>query len=244
MINQDETLDICVITYNRLAYLKNCVWSIIAATKVKNRIIVIDDASNDGTGDWLKEMKSLGKIDDFIINEKNIGSPKTINKIIKKTTSRIVAVISDDIWIHRGWDIKSIETFKKYNDCGMVSFWNFPIENYPKSERVDPHTIKHQQIGVAALILSRELFDEVGGYQLPDGIKMGYFSKIFCKSALSTKLKRKHQYLLYNPFYAEQMDRNNPGTDLPLPKLNQEHLYKEYNKRRADEKLKHKGVIK
>lgn len=235
----DSTIDICVVTCNRLEYLKNCIWSIIASTKIDYRLIVIDDNSSDGTAEWLNNMKKLGKIDQAIINDENLGSPSTINKVIRASKSNVVAVISDDIWVHRGWDIKSFKIFTEFKDCGMVSFWNFPVGNHHLKIRKDAYKI--QSIGVAALLLSRELFDAVGGYELPSNLKMGYFSKIFCKKATSTKLKRKYQYLTY-PYYAEQMDRNNPGTEGPKPKLNQEHLYSEYNKRRGVEKNKHKNL--
>jgi cellulose synthase/poly-beta-1,6-N-acetylglucosamine synthase-like glycosyltransferase len=236
----NQIIDICVITYNRLEYLKNCVWSILASTGIKYRLIVIDDNSSDGTSEWLNHMKDLGKIDDVIINEKNIGSPNTINKAVRFSKSNLIAIISDDIWVHRGWDISCIDVFKKYEDCGMVSFWNYPVsKNHLK---VTNSLYKIQSIGVAALMLNRELFDLVGGYELPSDLKMGYFSKIFCKKAEKLNFKRKNQYLLINPYYAEQMDRNNPGSQNPPPKLNQEHLYSAYNKRRKDEKLKHKSL--
>lgn len=235
-----EPMDICVVTYNRLAYLKNCVWSIIASTKIPYRLIVISDNSTDGTTEWLNEMKHHGKIDEVIINSENLGSPKTINKVIEFSKSKLVAVISDDIWIHRGWDQACLKIFNQFDDCGMVSFWNYPVEK--RHTKINNEVYKIQAIGVAALVLNRELYNAVGGYSLPADLKMGYFSRIFCKKAVDTKIKRKYQYLT-NPCYAEQMDRHNPGSTEPLPpKLNQEYLYREYNVRRNSEKRKHKEL--
>jgi len=241
MIENNETLDICVITYNRLEYLKNCVWSILASTKVKYRLFIIDDGSEDGTSEWLDEMKSNGKIDDYFINNPNMGSPGTCNRAMLETKSKLVAIISDDIWVHRGWDIESLKVYENNHDCGMVSFWNFPIDRFKNRNTIKiGKAYRHQSIGVAALILDRELFNAVGGYELPRGLKMGYFSAPFCKKASGVKISRRHQYLL-DPYYAEQMDRNNPGeTHLPPPKLNQEYLYKDYNKRRSDFKNRHR----
>lgn len=240
-MNYNGPIDICVVTYNRLAYLKNCVWSILASTKIDYRLTVISDNSSDGTNEWLKEMKAYGKIDTVIINEENLGSPKTINRVIRSTKSDIVAVISDDIYVHRGWDHACLKTFKDFNDCGMVSFWNYPTES--RHKKVNSTTYKIQSIGVAALMITRELFDSVGGYTLPADLKMGYFSRIFCKKAAGANVIRKHQYLLADPNYAEQMDRNNPiDKHLPKPILNQEYLYSNYNKRRGVEKTRHKKL--
>ena len=238
----DETIDICVITYNRLEYLKNCVWSILASTKIKYRLTVFDDCSTDGTAEWLEEMKQNGKIDNYIINEINSGSPTTINNAVTNTTSEIVAIISDDIWVHRGWDINAFNIYNKFDDCGMVSFWNYPTDHRHKV--IDNMAYKIQEIGVAAMLLSRTLFNAVGGYSLPGDLKMGYFSRIFCKSAKDARVHRKFQYLAH-PFDAEQMDRNNPrDSHLPKPKLNQEYLYRYYNKSRGAEKTRHKNFNK
>lgn len=238
----NDKMDICVVTYNRLAYLKNCIWSILASTKIEYNLTVISDNSNDGTNEWLLEMKNHGKIDNVIINDENLGSPQTINKVIRSTSSKLVTIISDDIYIHRGWDIACLKTFKDFDNCGMVSFWNYPFE--ARHNKINSNTYKIQSIGVAAVMLNRELFDAVGGYSLPNNLKMGYFSRIFCKAAANTNIKRKHQYLL-DPYYAEQMDRNNPrDSHLPPPKLSQEWNYKEYNKYRGIEKTKHKNLNK
>jgi glycosyltransferase involved in cell wall biosynthesis len=242
-MKNNETLDICVITYNRLEYLKNCVWSILAATRINYRLFVIDDGSNDGTIEWLSQMKQNKKIDDYFVNTPNVGTPETCNRAMKETTSSVVAIISDDIWVHRGWDIESLNVYNKYSDCGMVSFWNFPIDRFKNRSTTKPDatTYRHQSIGVAALLLDRDLFNVVGGYELPNDLKMGYFSRIFCSKAANSSNKRKNQYLL-DPYYAEQMDRRNPGEGhLPEPKLNQEYLYREYNKRRNEYKRKHKN---
>jgi hypothetical protein len=91
-------------------------------------------------------------------------------------------------------------------------------------------------------MLNRELFDAVGGYSLPSDLKMGYFSKIFCQAAAKTNLIRKQQYLL-DPYFAEQMDRNNPRDSLlPPPKLSQDYKYEEYNRNRHVEKTRHKSL--
>lgn len=49
----DGVVDICVVTYNRLQYLQNCIWSILASTRIKYRLFVISDNSTDGTNKWL-----------------------------------------------------------------------------------------------------------------------------------------------------------------------------------------------
>jgi glycosyltransferase involved in cell wall biosynthesis len=236
-----DCLDICIVTYNRLEYLKLCVWSILASTKQKYRLFVISDNSNDGTNEWLTEMKSLGKIDEVILNSENLGSAASFNKVIRATNSEFFVMTCDDMWFHRGWDEAVIQILNEFRDCGMVTFFNFPINpNDSQLKIVNDHTYFRQSTGLGSTLISRRLFEEIGGLFFPEGLKMGYFAKGFCKSAAQAKSTRKKQYLT-NPYYAEQMDRRNPGsTDESPLKLSHEHLYREYNAIRSLEKNKFK----
>ncbi|WP_460571107.1 glycosyltransferase family 2 protein [Flaviaesturariibacter terrae] len=42
-----------VVTYNRLALLKECIAALLVQTRRPDAILVVDNASTDGTGDWL-----------------------------------------------------------------------------------------------------------------------------------------------------------------------------------------------
>ena len=235
-------LDICIVTYNRLEYLKLCVWSVLASTSTKYRLFVISDNSTDGTNEWLLEMKELGKIDEVILNSENLGSAESFNRVIRATSSDYFVMTCDDIWFHRGWDTASLEILNKFKNSGIVTFFNFPINNKDSQlKRVSDTAYFRQSTGLGSSIISRALFDKVGGFVLPEGLKMGYFAKGFCKKSALSGLVRSKQYLT-NPFYSEQMDRRNPGsTDTSPLKLSQEHLYSEYNSRRTSEKNKFKN---
>jgi glycosyltransferase involved in cell wall biosynthesis len=238
-----EKIDICIVTYNRIPYLKKCVWSILASTKIQYRLIVLSDNSTDGTNEWLLEMKELNKIDEVIINSENLGTAASFNKAISETKSEFFVMACDDMWFHRGWDDACIQILNKFKDSGIVTFFNFPINpNDTQLKKVSDFAYFRQSTGLGASMIKKELFDKAGGFQLPEGIKMGYFARDLCKRALSTDVKRNKQYLTF-PFYAEQMDRHNPGsTETTPPKLSEEHLFREYNIRRSEEKNKFKQI--
>ena len=122
-----KTVDMCVVTYNRLEYLKLCVWSILASTKIPYRLFVISDNSTDGTNEWLLEMKKLGKIDEVIINSKNLGSAESFNRVIRATSSEYIVMTCDDMWFHRGWDTACLGILNKFKNSGIITFFNFPI---------------------------------------------------------------------------------------------------------------------
>lgn len=239
---ESQKLDICIVTYNRLPYLQNCIWSILASTSIDYRLTVLSDNSTDGTNEWLLEMKSHGKIDCVIINEENLGTAASFNRAISSTSSEFFVMACDDMWFHRGWDIESIEVLNTHKDAGIVTFFNFPINpTDTQLKKISDKAYFRQATGLGASFIKRELFDKAGGFQLPAGIKMGYFARDLCKKAAAVNIKRNKQYLT-NPYYAEQMDRHNPGSTNPHPpKLSQEYLFREYNTMRSTEKNKFKN---
>ena len=151
-------LDICIVTYNRLEYLKLCVWSILASTTVEYRLFVISDNSTDGTNEWLLEMKDLGKIDEVIINSENLGSAESFNRVIRATSSDYFVMTCDDMWFHRGWDTAGLEILNKFKNSGIVTFFNFPINNKDSQlKRVSDKAYFRQSTGLGSSIISRAL---------------------------------------------------------------------------------------
>lgn len=63
-----QTIGVVVITYNRLALLKECIASLRGQTLKPDAIIVVNNASTDGTGAWLDEQPDLQ-----VIHQGNVG---------------------------------------------------------------------------------------------------------------------------------------------------------------------------
>jgi rhamnopyranosyl-N-acetylglucosaminyl-diphospho-decaprenol beta-1,3/1,4-galactofuranosyltransferase len=68
-----------IVTYNRLNLLKKCIESLHAQTVMPDKIIVINNGSTDGTGNWLDTQKDL-----HVIHGENIGSAGGFNKGMKQ----------------------------------------------------------------------------------------------------------------------------------------------------------------
>ena len=50
---------VAIVTYNRLALLRECLEAVMAQTKMFDGLVVVDNASLDGTGTYLKEFRQL-----------------------------------------------------------------------------------------------------------------------------------------------------------------------------------------
>ena len=68
-----------IVSYNCLESLKACVKSLENQTGVESEIIVIDNGSNDGTIDFLKERKFKA-----ILSQKNLGYGAALQSLFKE----------------------------------------------------------------------------------------------------------------------------------------------------------------
>jgi glycosyltransferase involved in cell wall biosynthesis len=224
-----DTIDICIVTFNRLEYLKKCVTSIIASTSIKFRIFVIDDGSTDGTKEWLQKQKKRGLIFDIILNKKNLGTATNFNLVIDKSDSPFFVMCNDDMYFHRYWDFAIMDIINKFDDCGIVSFYDYTRYGLDEGvSTIDDTTIKVPRTGLGAAAINRELFNLSGKFILPEGAKMGFFATPFCSRCYNTNIKRNTHYATV-PNYVTNMD-------VSYCKLNENDNLQEYGLMRKKEK--------
>ncbi|HYD31091.1 MAG TPA: glycosyltransferase, partial [Azospirillaceae bacterium] len=77
-----------IVTYNRLPLLQTCVAAVRQQTRPADRIIVVDNASTDGTSEWLSSQRDL-----TVVTQPNSGSAGAYHSGIA------AALASDDDWI-------------------------------------------------------------------------------------------------------------------------------------------------
>lgn len=71
---------IVMVTHNRLEYSKNTLKNLIATIKVPYFLIVADNASTDGTIDYMRHQLGKGNINYLITNEENFYPGKATNE--------------------------------------------------------------------------------------------------------------------------------------------------------------------
>ena len=72
--------DIIIPVWNQLEVTKDCVDSIIRNTKYPFRLVIIDNASDKKTTDYLDSLKADKRLGLLLIrNEKNFGFVKAVN---------------------------------------------------------------------------------------------------------------------------------------------------------------------
>lgn len=96
--------DICqasvvIPTYNRLPVLKKCLAALERQTcpVTDFEVIVVNDGSADGTGDFLKEYQAQTRLNFTCLSQANAGPAAARNAGIRRAAGHIIILIGDDI---------------------------------------------------------------------------------------------------------------------------------------------------
>ena len=154
----------------------------------KEEIIVVDDASTDGSRAYLREQKEII----FLENEKNFGFSSTVNKGVKKAAGEIVILLNTDVLPETDF----LEPLLKHFQDEKV----FAVGCMDKSIEGDKTVLRGRGLGEwkrGFLIHRRGEVDKTNTLWVSGG--SGAFRK-----SIWEKLGGLNQ--LYNPFYYEDID--------------------------------------
>ncbi|MFZ5364069.1 MAG: glycosyltransferase family 2 protein [Patescibacteria group bacterium] len=111
-------LSIIILNYRARGLLKECLKGIkMVHPKLDYEIIVVDNASGDGTAQMMRE--SFPEIN-FIASEENLGYAKGNNLGIKKARGRYVMIVNPDIIVFPGVLESLVHFLDERQDVGIV----------------------------------------------------------------------------------------------------------------------------
>ena len=95
-----QKTSIIILSCNTLELLQLCIASIYEYTEAGTyEIIVVDNASEDGSAEWLREQKDLR----CIYNEENLGFPKGCNQGLEIATGTELLLLNSDTVVTKDW---------------------------------------------------------------------------------------------------------------------------------------------
>ncbi len=98
-MKNEPLFSIAIPTYNRLSFLRRALESALSQTYQNIEIIVLDNASTDGTYEYLLEMAKQYSHIKVITNAGNIGFVKNVQQIPDHTHGKYLNVLSDDDYL-------------------------------------------------------------------------------------------------------------------------------------------------
>ena len=111
-------LSIIIVNYNVKEFLQNLIHSIEkASSTITKEIIVIDNASDDGSVDFIKEKFPYVKL---IANQKNLGFGKANNIGLKEVHGKYILLINPDTIVAEDTFERIIQFFENNSSAGLA----------------------------------------------------------------------------------------------------------------------------
>ncbi len=121
-----KLVSIIILTYNGLEFTKKCVESIQKNTNSPHEIIFVDNASKDGTVNYLKRLAAKHSNYSIVLNSTNRGFPVGNNLGIAASKGDYIILLNNDVVVTKDWLEGLIECAERKPEIGIVG----PMTNY------------------------------------------------------------------------------------------------------------------
>ncbi len=148
--------DLILPLWNQLEYTRACVESLFATVDVPSRLIIIDNASSDGTAEYLKSLRPPSMIKlDIVTNPSNLGYGGAVNQGLKMSDAPLACLLNNDTVFGPAWLSIMIEIAYRDNRVGLVN---------PESSTFGLAPAKDQTVAQLAqtLVPQRRDYEELG----------------------------------------------------------------------------------
>mgnify|MGYP000518193144 CR=1 FL=1 len=200
-------ISVIVLTYNNLELTKACLDSILRWSDYPNiEIIVVDNASTDGSPEYLTAFQEKHPQVKLLLNEKNLGFSAGNNVGLKAATGDYLVMLNNDTVVTPGWLLTMLRHLQADSSIGLIGCVTNNIGNeakinieYSNIEDMLPlamhyttsHMGKHFPIRTAAffcVMLPRKVFEQVG--LLDENFGRGFFEDDdYCRRIEQIKLR-------------------------------------------------------
>lgn len=113
-------ISIIVLSWNRELLLRNTILSLLATTKSEFELFIVDNASTDGSKEWLQVFSTYHKNVKVILLEENLGG-EAFNIPLSEARGKYILFSENDLEYLPGWDEYMIKQFEKFTDLGQLS---------------------------------------------------------------------------------------------------------------------------
>jgi glycosyltransferase involved in cell wall biosynthesis len=165
------TIDLLLITYNRLHYTKLAVPSILGDATEEFSLIIWDNASTDGTVEYLKNEVQDPRIRDIILCKENAGQVKAVNEVWGTSKADLIGKLDNDCLVTPGWTRKIAEAHSDVPDLGIVGCWRHALSEFDeraarragKIQQFGRHQVlRHPWVSGCTFLMKRDTFAVVG----------------------------------------------------------------------------------
>jgi len=194
IITDNHFVNIGIITYNRLEFTKQAIDSILRYTDYPHKITVVDNNSQDGTKEYLLDLKTKGIINSLLLLDENIGVAKASNIAwLIEPDAVYYLKLDNDIVFQKPWLKSMVMYIEKNKKLGAVGY-NFEPISYPL-KRMNFTKLRYKKkgnLGGACILIPRRTCLKLGYWSEEYGLygeeDADYGARIRCAGLLSAYL--------------------------------------------------------
>jgi GT2 family glycosyltransferase len=166
--------DIVIPVWNNLDLTRSCVDSVTKNTDAGYRLIIIDNASDNETKKYLKQLKDKEGPGVLLIrNETNLGFIKAVNQGMRLSDAPYICLVNNDTVVTKGWLGEMIKVAENSPRIGLINPSSNTLGQKPENkESVEAYAegLKKEaplftEIGSAigfCMLIKREVIDKIG----------------------------------------------------------------------------------
>ncbi|MEP9409901.1 MAG: glycosyltransferase [Candidatus Brocadia sp.] len=177
-----KPVSIIILTWNALEYTKKCIDSIRHHTNYPHEIIFVDNASTDGTVEYLQKLIEENQIYKLIKNQTNKGFAAGNNEGVAVASGEYVMLLNNDVLVSAGWLESLVLSLERDEKIGMVGpitnsiSGRQMVRNIPYADENGFHIFAQKirktyngrltpryRIAGFAVLMRKTLYEEVGG---------------------------------------------------------------------------------
>ncbi|MCP3928294.1 MAG: glycosyltransferase [Bacteroidetes bacterium] len=182
---QDVKISVVIPVFNKVEYTYKCLKSIlqVSESKLPYEVIVVDNASSDGTPGFLKKIKGVNAI----FNKENKGFVEACNMGAAQARGQFVLFLNNDTQVTAQWLDKMLAPFKTdekvgitgaklvypdgtLQEAGGIIFQDATGWNYGKGQDPEQPEFSYRKevdyCSGACLMIRKTLWDEIGGFDM------------------------------------------------------------------------------
>lgn len=188
----EPKVSVIVLCYNNLEFTQACLHSIDLYSDYSNlEVIAVDNASSDGTQEYLREWQAGASNRIFIGNDANLGFSAGNNVGLRAATGEYLVVLNNDTYVTQGWVRGLVRHLKRNPKVGLIGPVTNNIGNEARieihyatmeqmAERAGEHTRRHPgisfEMAAAAffcVMMTRHAYETVG--PMDEDFGVGFF---------------------------------------------------------------------
>lgn len=181
-VHDSYEVSIVIPVYNKKSYTLACLSSLTAnvSEEVRYEVIVIDNASSDGTSNALRKIPGLV----YVRNEENMGFVDACNQGAKAAKGSYIVFLNNDTLVQKNWLESLLDTAKregvgiagsklvypsnKLQEAGGIIFNDASGHNYGRDGSPDDYKYNYVRevdyCSGASIIIRKNFFEKLGGF--------------------------------------------------------------------------------